>query len=128
MARVLPSEVKAIYDPGADEADLYPFIEVATLLVDEELLDQGLSANRLKQIELYLAAHFATVSIERGGLTRQRIGDAEEEYQGWGNNNSTGLTSTRFGQQALTLDPSGTLGALSERPVKAQFRVIRSST
>jgi len=123
-ARVLPIELAQIY-PGAVTAvdELQPFIDSAHILVDEELLSAGLSAARLKLIELYLAAHLAVVTLERGGLVKQRIGDAEEIYQVPGFN-TIGLVTTRFGQQVVILDTSGKMAALSQKPVKAVFRVI----
>ncbi len=125
MARVLAVEVKQIYDTDADEGDLKPFIDAASMLVTEELSSSALSADRLKMIELYLSAHFALISLERGGLIRQQIGNSEEWYQNPGQN-KTGLTATRFGQTAVLLDTSGVLGAISEKPIKALFRVVES--
>ena len=119
MARVTSIEVKQVYPT---DADISIFIDTATLLVDEELVSKELSVSRLKQIELYLAAHFASVSLDFGGIVKRKAGDGEEMYQG--TNSSKGLTSTPFGQQATALDTTGTLGAISTSTVKAQFRII----
>jgi hypothetical protein len=118
--RVTNTDVQKIF-PN-DGVDLTSFIDTAHLIVDESLLNAGLSSARLTQIELYLAAHFALVTHERGGLQRQKAGDAEDYYQSSGF--KTGLQATRYGQQATILDTSGTLGALATSAVKAQFRVV----
>ena len=123
MALVTSAEVKAIYPTDADVA---PFIEVADLLVQEELSGSGLSDARKKQVELYLAAHFAAVTIEKGGIIRKKIGDSEEYYATY-KNDLVGLSSTTYGQQAITLDSSGTLGSLTTKSVKAQFRIVQSN-
>lgn len=126
MPRITAVELKQIYSTTVDNGDLLPFIDAANLLVNEELSASGLSEDRKKLIELYLAAHFTTISLEKGGLIRKKIGDAEEEYQAFNSRNVQvlGLTATRFGQQAILLDKSGKLGTLSAKPVKAQFKVI----
>lgn len=122
MARVTTTEVNDIFAVET-LSDLDTFITTATLIVDEELGSAGLSSNRLKQIELYLSAHFAAVTFEKGGLRRQKVGDAEEEYKILGPD-AKGMNSTRYGQQAITLDSSGTLGALTASIVKAGFRIV----
>lgn len=126
MARITATELKQIYTTSISDGALQPFIDAANLLVNEELSASGLSDDRKKIIELYLAAHFTTITLEKGGLLRKKIGDAEEEYQAFNSRNIQvlGLTATRFGQQALLLDTSGKLGALSAKPVKAQFKVV----
>lgn len=127
MARVSESEVEAILPAGLAGNDLETFIDTANLLVNEELASSGLSADRLKQVELYLAAHFAIVTLERGGLTRQKIGESEDFYQSW-TNTELGLQSTRYGQQASMLDTSGKLAALAKGTLRAEFRVVGSNT
>ena len=121
MPRVTEGEVTAIVDT---ERHVTPFIDVAALIVDENLVGQGLSAARLKQIELYLAAHFTTVTEEKGSLVSSKSGDAEDTY--FTRELGKGLAMTRYGQQALTLDSSGILSGLSKLvgSLKAQFRVV----
>lgn len=118
--RVTSDEVKEVFSTSRDVST---FITTANLLVDEELVGQGLSTDRLKQIELYLAAHLAYSSIKFGGLKKQRAGDAEEEYRG-PTGTALGLLTTPYGQQAVSLDSTGTLGTLSKSTVKAEFRVV----
>lgn len=124
MPRVTSQEVKDFIPdtigPNSDAAR--PYIQVATLLVDERLSGKGLSDNMLKTLELFLAAHFATLSLERGGLTVKEVGDAREEYQLLGQNNF-GLASTRFGQQAISMDATNTLASLAAGK-KALFRLV----
>jgi hypothetical protein len=121
MPRIIDSEVKLVF-PEAKQ-DTATFIETATLIVDEKLTGLGMSDERLKRIELYLAAHFAALTVERGAPRRLRQGETVEEFfQDIG----PGFRQTRFGQQALLLDTSGVLGDISTasgKP-KAQFRVV----
>lgn len=120
MARVTDTEVKEIYITTVDTT---PFITTATLLVDEELVGQGLSDDRLKQIELYLAAHYASLSLEKGGLKRRKMGESEDEFRG-PTGSALGLLSSSYGQQAVALDSTGLLGATSKSPIRAEFRVV----
>ena len=108
--------------PYADDADVSLYIEQATLMVDEDLAGFSLSDERLRLIELNLAAHFATLAIERGGFTYQKSMSAEEGYAN--DRKQIKLTSTRFGQSAIVLDTSGTLANLNSPLGVAQFRVV----
>lgn len=118
MSRANPAQVTQLVDTDRS-VDL--FIEIANNLVDEHLLSSSLTATQLKHIEIYLAAHFAAVTEERGSIVRSSVGDAAETYQ---DIYESGLRSTRFGQQAIALDTSGTLAGLASSKVRAQFRVI----
>ncbi len=121
MPRVTELEVQAIVDT---ERDPTPFIDVASLIVDENLLGKGLTVARLVQIELYLAAHFTTVTEERGSLVSSGGGDAKDTY--FTRELGKGLAMTRYGQQALALDTSGTLSGINSLSgsLSAQFRLV----
>ena len=114
-------EVKSYMGITGDASDLSIHLAQASSLVDETLADQGLSANRLKYIELNLAAHYVTLALEKGGYKMQKVGDSMESYQDQGGSN---LGSTRFGQQALALDDTGVLSSLASPKGKAEFRVM----
>ena len=108
MALVTAAEVQAIMPDYPD--DLTPFILVAHILVDEELDDTVLSADRLKEIERWLSAHFAAVhtalpSQESAGPVAQTL------QRGL---NGRRLETTQFGQQAIALDTTGRLKAINE--------------
>lgn len=120
MARVTVAQVQEIYPTSKD---LTPFIETAHLLVNEELASSGMTNDRMAMVEKYLAAHFAIISLEKGGITRQKIGESEDYYQTW-QNSSVGLMASRFGQQAAMLDSSGTLASAASGKLKAQFTVV----
>lgn len=107
MARVTEEEVKAILDTTLT---LTAFITTANLLVTEELEGSGYSEARLKQIELYLSAHFACLKDPR--LSKQKIGDAEDTYQV--SKLGMGLEGSSYGQQVLALDSNSILANLSK--------------
>ena len=121
MPRTTDELVNALMDSTDKSYTVH--IDTATLLVDEELVGSGLSEARLKQIETYLAAHFATLAIERGGIVRTTAGESAESYQTI-KSSLQGFNSTRFGQQAIALDSTGVLVALGSGGQKAQFRVV----
>ena len=110
-ARVTSSEVKVVVSTSIDNVTT-PFIDIATLIVDEDLADYGMSADRLTKIELYLAAHFVAMKEERGGLTRTRTGDSEDYFRAF---MGDGLKATRYGQTAMLIDSSGRLSGLGLR-------------
>lgn len=121
MALVTDAEVKEIYPTTSDTT---PYITIADLIVTENLSASGLSAARLKEIERLLAAHFAVISLERGGISTEKVGESSESYFRGSNINMMGLRSTRFGQQAMVLDTSGVLSKMSTTEQRAQFRVV----
>ena len=112
------AQVKAII---TTDRDTTPFIVTADLIVTEDLTGQGYSAERIDQITLYLAAHFVAITEERGNLTKHTKGDASEEYA---MELGSGLSLTRYGQQAMDLDTSGILKTQTSKQLKAQFRVV----
>lgn len=101
-----------------------PFIRTASLLVDEHLapISPALGASLLKEIETYLAAHFITLYEPR--VKREDGGSVGFSYEGAAKDGAMGLSSSRYGQTAMMLDPSGTLSALnSEKRQAFIFRV-----
>lgn len=116
---VTADQVRALIDTARDPV---PFIADAQMLVNEQLAGQGLSAERLDLIVKYLSAHFLVLAEEKGGLIRSKLGDSDESYKA---EESTGLRSTRFGQQVLVFDTSGTMARIDKlQHGAAQFRVV----
>lgn len=123
-ARVTADGVKQVVETNlTDDAVLSSMIDTANLYVDTHLvpLSPGHTTKVLAKIELYLAAHLVALTEEKGGITRAKMGDADESYA---NVYKDGFNSTRFGQTALVLDTSGTLARLSITNAKAEFRVV----
>ncbi len=122
-ARVSAGAVKTIVRTDISDADVTAhFIDTANLYVDTHLVPgAGHSDRVLEKIELYLSAHFVALTEEQGGITRSKLGDADESFA---NVYEGGLKSTRFGLQALSLDTSGILTAVAQTSLKAEFRVV----
>ena len=118
MALVTDNEVKAIVDT---ERDTTPFITIAHLVVSEQLSGKSLSTERLTQIELYLAAHYTAITEERGSLKSIKMGESTDTFD---TQSGQGLKLTRYGQQAISLDTSGTLKSMGVQSLPAQFRVL----
>jgi hypothetical protein len=121
-ARVSPGAVKEIVSTTlSDDVLSINHIDTANTYVNEVLEGGSLSEAMLTKIELYLAAHFVALSSEGAGITRSKLGDADESYA---NVYGQGLNSTRFGQAAVALDSTGALAAAAQTTLKANFRVI----
>lgn len=126
MPRVTQSEVRSMSGLDVSQsAAVEAAIPVASTLVDEQLASKGLTESTMKSVELLLSCHFALLSAEDGPKSSVRIGEASERYH---DIYGPGFKATRFGQQAMVLDTSGTLSALSAKAEKtsrhAQFRVV----
>lgn len=118
--RVSDAEVKELFDDDVG-FDTTNFIDTANVIINEHLASVISSVELLTKIELYLAAHFVTLTFERGGLVRSAALDASETYA---NVFKSGFRSTRYGQQALALDYTSTLQAVSRDKLTAKFRVV----
>jgi len=122
MARITVDDLRDIFDTDIEYAKLLTFIQTAHVLVNQVVEPKGvLDSDGLFQVELWLAAHFA--SIKDPIALRSKIGDSEAWLfpaavtTAWG----TGLKLTPYGQMALVMDTSGGLIDLGLR--KASFRV-----
>ena len=116
MARVTNAEVKEIIDTELTEAQVAPFVEIANLIVTDRLTGEHSTA-LLKEIERWLAAHFAAIRDPRA--KSEKTADASATYYG---NAGLGLNHTPYGQQVLAMDTTGILASLGKR--KASFRTI----
>ncbi len=100
--------IRAIID--TDITPLTPFIDCTTVLVGPDgcdLAGKGVGADAICCVSLYLAAHLITISDPRVLSTRSS-GHAVT-FEGL---TKLGLDSSKFGQQAKLLDPTGCLAGL----------------
>lgn len=126
-----PSELRAYISAPASvvDATLQVYLDIANLVIVENLASAGFSTERLKLIELNLAAHFATqVPSSAGGSAGQleslRVGQSEETYKTY-MTGEYGLATSVYGQIAMALDTTGTIaGLLAAKPLKAIFAVV----
>ena len=110
--RVTSAEVKTIITTTKTEDQVTPFITPANLLVSDALSGSGFGADRLKEIEKWLSAHFVAIDDASARVTEKEVGEASEKYEG---KTDMGLKFTRYGQQAMMMDTSGKLANLGKR-------------
>lgn len=120
-ARVTPDEVKEIFDTAVAAPVIEAFITTANTFIDANLSDSGLSEVMLTEIEKYLAAHFLCLRDPRA-KSENIAGEYSVTYQvsQGGIYGISGLASSEYGQTALALDTTGTLGRLNQR--RATFK------
>ena len=108
--RVSGEEVKEILDTALSADALTPFISAANAWMDGVgMAQKGLSEPLLKEIERWLAAHFACARDPR--LASEKIGDATDKYLNPGG-------GSPYLDYAMKLDASGTLaGSVGKRSV-----------
>ena len=120
MARVTTAEVNDIIYLSNDFTTeiIGQCINVANIIVTEKLVGQGASDDMLKNIELYLSAHFC--SVREPQLVEEEIGGRDSTVKekrrtavfGYG------FSSTAFGQQAISLDETGILADMYKQDKK----------
>ena len=111
--RTTPDEVRLIMEETTiTDAVIDKFILGASALVDNVLgSDTTLSATLKEEIETWLTAHMIASTLERMPAKMGGGPSPEITYTGrW----DKGLDSTPYGQQVMTLDPTGKMKATSE--------------
>lgn len=118
MARVTATEVKEIINTSLTDAAVLPYITSANIYVTNRLGTTTLSADILKEIELWFTAHMIAITRERVAKTEE-AGGAKIEYVG---EYGKGLQATPYGQMCLSLDTSNTL--ILEAKTKVGIQVL----
>lgn len=124
MALITAAELVAVYETDRDDTALQPFITAAAAMTTARLTGKGLSDEALKQVQLYLAAHFVFVT-ETGVHETLRVEDVSERFTS--NGKQPGLLDSRWGRMAVLLDSSGTLAALTRLQPAAEIRFVSRS-
>lgn len=119
MSRVIPTEVRAILPTGTTLTDpqINAAINAATCLVDQVEAGCGADLNDacLKQVEMYLAAHYAAATEN----TLSLVSESDPCSGGkavYGFKFGEGVKGTPFGQMANTLS-GGCLAEFDKTPV-----------
>jgi len=111
MARTTPTDVKTIFETDLSDSTIQGWIDIATLIVDDiEDADPTLKAIRLERIEKLLSAHFAGSQDQR--IAQTSAESKSVEFQG--DTEMTDLRATKYGQNAIALDSTGTLSTLGK--------------
>ena len=126
--RVTATEVRVLYnfDPAIINADADVFIKSANFLTNLVEAAGLTDADDLKEIERWLGAHL--IAIRDPQAASERAGDVAQSLQ---QRVDLHFNQTRYGQQALIPDTTGTLAELQEDAVsggkkKAPLFVIQT--
>lgn len=92
-------------DADTPEAETTAFIESAHVLLCSVLDGYGVPTSLMTQIEKYLAAHYAAIAYPV--TQREGLGPLSRSYA---TKIDLHLNNTKYGQQAIALDPTGILG------------------
>ncbi len=125
MIYITPTEVRGVIKTTLTDENIEEFISTAHLLVTRFLASRGVVDDLQSEIKKYIAAHLIGASLKDrstgASVLEEKIGDVEVKYGDVvSSNKSTGhlsdLRTTRWGQTAILLDPSGVLGKLGLPP------------
>ena len=110
-ARVEADDVRLIFNTELSNAQLDVFIISAHLMVEEKITKPTATEELKKELERWLAAHFAASADPLH--TSMSLGDEfSETIQG---RFGMYLESTSYGQRAVTLDTTGSLAGTSRK-------------
>ena len=115
--RVTGTQVKTVIITVKTASEVENFIPSANELVTEVLSGAGFSSTRLALIEKWLSAHFVAIDDASARIAEEEIDDVRNKYEG-----KTGmrLNFTRYGQQVLLLDTSGSFADLGKGPAEVK--------
>lgn len=119
--RTTPGAVRAIGESFPSSANLDPYIDTASKLVDKVAqcdTDGEMDDQHLELLERWLAAHFYAVTRRPAKLSR-KIGAASTTYHR--GMLGKGYESSPYGQQALALDVTGCLRKLGRQKAGATW-------
>lgn len=119
---IYPEHVREVIDTKLNDGQIEGLIATSVTLVEDKLRDSGLSNPILSEITRYITAHLVTMrdAASPSIITEEKIGAAQVKYnrRNLTRNNEAfvGFADTRFGEIAIMLDSTGTLGALGGKP------------
>lgn len=118
-ARAKPQNILDIMDTDLDNDQISAAINTAHELIDSQLTNKNIPTGLLTQIEVWLSAHFAAMNDPR--VRSENVAGVSSTYEG---TSGMGLQGSRYGQQAIALDYTGTLKNLGNLK-RATFNVFR---
>jgi len=117
--RVTEEEVKGIILTALTNEEIAPFIGTANTYISAVLGDEGYGGDLLKQIELWLSAHF--IAIRDPLIKEETYGDGKVVFHG---SSGMGLNATPYGQQVMVLDHHGRLAEAALAKGAMEVRAI----
>lgn len=104
--RVVGEQVRDIISTSLTDGQVNAMINTAHLVVEQHLGTKSLAPDLLEQIELWLSAHFVCMRDPR--KKQAKIDELSVTFQG---EVGLGLQGSMYGQQAIALDPTGSLAS-----------------
>ena len=112
--RTNPEEVKTLLQDDEAVIPLY-MIEIASNMVDRLLVGSGLDDKTLRFIEGFLTCHVYAHGTP--DVVRETYAGATFEYPRSASVFDKGYAATKWGQQAMALDTTGTLKRANKTPI-----------
>ena len=113
ITRVQLLEICKEIDEDTPEEETTSFITTAHVFLVAVLDGYGIPDTLMERIALYLSAHFAVLSYP--SVSREQLGPMAQSFFG---KLGLGLENTKYGQSALSLDPTGVLKDMSGGKVR----------
>jgi len=108
MSRVSDAEIDEIIEVDSSVTTYEPFKTAASILVVTKI-GTDLEEATLKEIERWLSAHFIAIRDMRSSM--EKAGSVSQSFQ---HKVDLNLSNTMYGQQAMMLDTTGKLLAISK--------------
>ena len=95
--------------------------ESANAITNSLPTSSAMTTELLRLVELYLSCHFLMLQTQPGPLQEDKVGEALQRYHPIF---SKGLSATVYGQQAMMLDSTGTLAAMTSNVIKPNLPAL----
>lgn len=106
------SAVQAILADADTTLDYSPFIEAASMMIDDNCLSSDYTSSKLERLETWLAAHLVECVYGRVQSEQVTAGSSAGLRLSYFLKNGLGLDQTVYGQTVKRLDNKGNLAAL----------------
>jgi len=120
MLLITAADVRAVYPTDRDDAAMAPFLAATEALTDARLVGKGLTTSIFKEVQRWYCGHLLFVA-DAGLHESLRVEDVTETFT---KHKEPGLLGSRWGQQAVAFDSSGTLLGLSRLRPEAMLKLI----
>lgn len=119
---VTAADVRMLIDTSIEDTVIDFHATQAIAFLDSITWNDTLDATVRSNLELWMTAHFIAISIDRTAM-KEKVGESSIDYvQEFG----TGLNATRYGQMAISLDPTNTLVVVSKMKLNAAIKAVES--
>ncbi len=117
--QITPSVVREAVNTRLTDAEIEGAISTAEAIYETYLGGKSLITNMEIEIKKYLSAHYVALKDPSVSVLEEKLGQLSARFEpaAQSSKKGLGLRSTKFGREAINLDPTGTIRNLGGTPI-----------